>query len=161
MPALSFGPLVRPLDPPILDPWKGWTASGGMLDTQPYFGPGCHAQIRLELFTRYAPYTDAERNSLPVLVSYWAQGRQFLASSCFQWTGGHFGAAPPETTRWWRRLKTWIRKAAVPLPTHDPQVIFWSFPFALEVLKRGVAYSANNWPLDQAIANATPSTRRR
>lgn len=132
-----------------------------MLDRQPYFGAGCHAQIRLDLFTRYAPYTDTERQTLPVLVSFWAEGREFLASSGFQWIGGHYGSAPRETTRWWNRLKTWMRRVAVPLATLDPRVTYWSFPFALEVLKRGVPYYANNWPLNDSIRNASFSVKRR
>jgi hypothetical protein len=56
---------------------------------------------------------------------------------------------------------TWMRRAAAPLPTSHPHVTFWAFPFALEVLKRGTAYYANNWRLDESISEAKlPAGRR-
>jgi hypothetical protein len=157
----GLGPLVRPPDPSIPDPWAGWVEKVDMRGERPRFGPGCHCEIRLTLSTRYSPYTNDELSTLPVVVSYWTHGREFLESSSFQWTGGHFRSAPPQTQRWWNRLKAWMDRAAVRLPTGSSGVTFWSFPFASELLKRGIPYGANNWPLDDAIRRATPITPSR
>jgi len=124
------------------------------------FGPGCHPWIRLSLSTRYQPYTDAERSASMVLRSFRTRDHEFLAASDFEWTGGHFRTAPGQTTRWWNRLKAWMRREALALPTMDPRVTFWAFPFALALLKRGVPYYSRNWPLDEAIRNASVSSPR-
>jgi hypothetical protein len=156
--ATGIGPIVRPPDPPVPDPWAGWVEKTGVVGAGPWLGPGAHSEIRLTLWTRYKPYTSDERSAGRPLISYWGDGREFLACSTFQWTGSRFRPAPTQTTRWWNRLKAWVSREAVKLPTRSRDVTFWSFPFALELLKRGVAYDANNWSLDDAIRQAQPRT---
>ncbi len=157
----GIGPLVRPPNPSIADPWAGWTEGASARTEKPWFGPGCHAEIRLTLSTRYKAYTNDECSTLPVLVSYWMQGRELLASSSFQWTESRSRSTPPQTRRWRNRLKAWMNRVLVRLPTSDPRVTFWSFPFALELLQHGVPYHANNWLLDDAIQHAKLITSNR
>jgi hypothetical protein len=77
-----------------------------------------------------------------VLHSFRTRDHEFLAASDVEWTGGHFRTAPGQTTRWWNRLKAWMRREA------------------LALLKRGVPYYSRNWPLDEAIRNASVSSPR-
>jgi len=91
-------------------------------------------------------------------VSYWVHGSEFLVSSSFGRTANRFPSAPPPTKRWWNRLKAWMDRVAVPLPTSDPLVTFWSFPFALDLMKRGAPYRASGWSLDDAMQRAKPLT---
>jgi hypothetical protein len=129
---------------PIADPWAGWIGPPG-------FGPGCHPWIRLELWTRHRPYTQQERSALHELVAFWLDQNDMLVVSDFQWTGSHFRPAPPQTQRWWNRMKSWVDRSAVKLRA-DPG--FWAFPSALRKLKGGMGYYSRNFNLDNAIRNA-------
>src|SRR6266700_3415444 len=77
--------------------------------------------------------------------------RDMLVVSDFQWTGNHFGPAPPQTQRWWKRMRGWIDKTAVRLEGTSG---FWAFPSALQKLKNGMRYYARGFDLDQAIRTA-------
>lgn len=129
---------------PIPDPWAGWTGSAS-------FGPGCHPWIRLEVWTRHRPYTEHERATLHELNAFWANKEDMLVVSDFQWTGGHFSPAPPQTLRWWNRMRNWMDRNAVRLRTNPG---FWAFPSALRKLKGGMRYYSRNYDLDEAIRQA-------
>ncbi len=151
LPLVNMDPGPRPLigpegsnDPPILDPWTGWTGPAG-------FGPGCHPWIRLELWTRHRPYTQQEHGALPELNAFWIDQNDLLAISGFQWTGSHFRPALRQTQRWWNRLKSWMERAAVRLRVNPG---FWAFPSALQKLKGGMGYYARNFDLDDCIRKA-------
>jgi hypothetical protein len=125
----------------IADAWSGWTEKRPGADpTVPYFGPGHHAMIRLSLTTRHRPYTEEEKNSLPVLNSYWDGENDLLVVSDFQWIAGHYAPPPSATLRWWKRLWSWLDSSAVRI-SPPPQII-WAFPSALEKLRSGMAYEA-------------------
>lgn len=128
--------------PPIPDPWTGWTGSAS-------FGAGCQPWIRLEICTRHRPYTEEERRSLRELNAFWTDKDDRLVASGFQWTGGHFRPAPPQTLRWWNRMRGWLNRNAVQL-SHG----FWAFPSALHKLKGGMQYYSRNFELDDAIRRA-------
>jgi hypothetical protein len=130
--------------PPIPDPWAGWVGPAG-------FGPGCHPWIRLEIWTRHRPYTQQERTTLHRLNAFWTNEDDMLVVSGFQWTGSHFRPAPPQTLRWWNRMRNWVDRTAVKLRA-DPG--FWAFPSALQKLKGGMRYYSRNFDLDDAIRNA-------
>jgi hypothetical protein len=130
-----------PRHPPIPDPWAGWIGLPG-------FGSGCHPWIRLEIWTRHRPYTQLERTSLRELNAFWLNQDDMLVVSGFQWTGGHFRPAPPQTQRWWNRMRGWVDRTAVRLRS-DPG--FWAFPSALRKLKDGMHYYSRNFDLDGAI----------
>ena len=133
-----------PQDPPIPDPWTGWTGPPG-------FGPGCHPWIRLELWTRHRPYTQQERAALPELNAFWLNQDNMLVVSGFEWTGSHFRSAPPQTQRWWNRMKGWVDRTAVRLHANPG---FWAFPSALQKLKDGMRYYSRNFDLDDSIRDA-------
>jgi hypothetical protein len=136
-----IGPNSPPLYPAIPDPWSGWTGTDG-------FGPGCHPWIRLDLWTRHKPYTEQERQTLNVLNTFWADNDDMLVVSDLQWTGGHFRPAPPQTQRWWNRMKGWIDRNAIRLRSNPS---FWAFPSALRKLKGGMQYYSRNYNLDENI----------
>lgn len=138
-----IGPNSPSLYPPIADPWSGWTGTN-------LFGPGCHPWIRLELRTRHLPYTEQERATLQELNAFWLSQEDMLVVSDFQWTGSHFRPAPAQTQRWWNRMKGWIDRNAVRLPTHAG-FSFWVFPSALKKLKSGMRYYSRGFDLDDAI----------
>jgi hypothetical protein len=151
LPLVEMDPGPRPLIgpegpgyPPIPDPWAGWIGPPG-------FGSGCHPWIRLELWTRHRPYTQQERNTLHELNYFWRNQHDMLVVSGFQWTGSHFRKAPPQTQRWWNRVKGWVDRTAVRLRS-DPG--FWAFPSALQKLKDGMRYYSRNYDLDDAIREA-------
>jgi len=131
-------------DPSILDPWAGWIGPPG-------FGSGCHPWIRLELWTRHRAYTQEERAALPELNAFWLNEDDMLVISGFQWTGSYFRPAPPQTQRWWNRMKGWVDRSGVRLRTNPA---FWVFPSALQKLKAGMRYYSRNFDLDDAIRNA-------
>lgn len=138
-------PLIGPEGPgypPIPDPWTGWMGMPG-------FGPGCHPWIRLKVHTRHRPYTQEERASGQRLISFWLNDHDLLAVSDLQWTGSHFRPAPPQTQRWWNRMRGWVDRSAVRLHSG-----FWAFPSALQKLKDGMQYYSRNFDLDDAIRNA-------
>jgi len=137
-------PVIGLRPPPIPDPWEGWFGPAG-------FGSGCHPWIRLELWTRHCSYTHEERDSGQPLASFWLDDRDMLVVSDFQWTGNHFGPAPPQTQRWWKRMRGWIDRTAVRLEGTSG---FWAFPSALQKLKNGMRYYARGFDLDQAIRTA-------
>ena len=114
--------------PSIPDPWAGWSGP-------PSFGPGCHAWIRLELWTRHRPYTERERASLYEKNFFWLKDHDMLVVSDLQWTGGHFRPAPLQTQRWWNRMKGWLERTAVRLHRNPS---FLAFPSALQKLKNGM-----------------------
>lgn len=147
-----IGPNSPPRHPPIPDPWSGWTGTD-------QFGPGCLPWIRLELTMRHWPYTEQERATLQELKAFWIDSDDMLVVSDFQWTGGHFRPAPPQTLRWWNRMKRWVDRNAVQLPT-QARFSFWAFPSALQKLKSGMRYYSRNFDLDDAIRRAENSRRR-
>lgn len=142
---------LAPQYPPIPDPWAGWTGPAG-------FGPGCHPWIRLELRTRHRPYTEQELATLHERNAFWLGKDDMLAVSGFQWTGSHFRPAPPQTHRWWNRMKRWVDRNAVQLPT-KAGFSFWAFPSALQKLKSGMRYYARNFDLDDSIRHAENTLR--
>lgn len=142
-PIRLIGPQDPPRDPPISDPWSGWTGTDR-------FGPGCLPWIRLEVWTRHRPYTQQERSTLKQLNAFWVNQQDMLVVSDFQWTGSHFRPAPPQTQRWWNRMKGWVARNAIRLPTHAG-FNYWAFPSALEKLKSGMQYYSRNFDLDEAI----------
>lgn len=151
LPRVNMDPGPRPLIgpegpqyPPILDPWTGWTGPPG-------FGSGCHPWIRLELWTRHRPDTQQERTALPELNAFWLNQDDLLAVSGFSWTGSHFRTAPPQTQRWWNRMKGWVDRTAVRLRANPG---FWAFPSALLKLKGGMRYYSRNFDLDDSIRDA-------
>lgn len=147
LPLIKMDPGPRPLVvqfPPIPDPWTGWFGPPG-------FGSGCYAWIRLELHTRHRPYTGQERASLQEQNFFWLKDHDMLVVSDLQWTGGHFRQAPPQTQRWWNRMKSWLERNAVRLHSNPG---FWAFPSALQKLKNGMRYYSRDWDLDDAIRHA-------
>jgi hypothetical protein len=139
-------PLIRagsvPPYPPISDPWAGWTGSAS-------FGTGCHPWIRLQVWTRHHPYTEQELQTLHEVNDFWAHKEDKLVVSGFQWTGGHFHPAPPQSQRWWNRMRGWVNRNAIPLGAG-----FWAFPSALQKLKNGMRYYSRNFDLDDGIRKA-------
>jgi hypothetical protein len=137
----------------IANPWGGWIQERLGADSRSlYFGPGHPAEIRLELWLRHHPYSEVERNSLPILNSWYLRNTDLLPVSDFQWIGNHYETALPETWRWWRRLKRWMAKNTTRLV--EGKHSFWAFPSALSKLRSGIAYEARGWNLDDAIRNA-------
>jgi hypothetical protein len=96
------------------------------------------------------PYTEQERATLRELNAFWLSQEDMLVVSDFQWTGSHFRPAPAQTQRWWNRMKGWIDRNAVRLPTHAG-FSFWVFPSALKKLKSGMRYYSRGFDLDDAI----------
>jgi hypothetical protein len=80
-----------------------------------------------------------------------------LVVSGFQWTGGHFSPAPPQTQQWWNRMRRWVEKTAMRLHAKPG---FWAFPSALQKLKGGMQYYSRNYNLDEGIRVAeTPQSK--
>lgn len=146
-----IGPNSPPLYPPIPDPWSGWIGTD-------QFGPGCLPWVRLEVWTRHQPYTQDERATLQELNAFWTKNHELLVVSGFQWTGNHFRPAPPQTQRWWNRIRGWVDRNAVKLRSG---VNFWAFPSALEKLKSGMRYYSRNFDLDDAIQHAENLDQRK
>lgn len=136
----------------IFDPWEDWTERGtGANSTTPYFGPGHPAEIRLELWLRHHPYSDTEKTTLPMLVSWWMGDEDLLPASSFQWIGNRYQPAPQETWRWWRRLKALVARKAIRLTPPEVRWSFWAFPSAFRKLKNGMTYYSQGWDLTEAI----------
>lgn len=114
--------------------------------TRPYFGVGNSAEIDLRLWLRHQPYSEAERKTLPTLVSWWMQDFDLLPLSSF---GRSSQKVPEPTKRYWRRLKAFVAREAIALAY--PRQTFWAFPSAFEKLKGGMRYYANNFNLTEAI----------
>jgi hypothetical protein len=142
----------------ISDPWAGWTEQEPGADpATPYFGPGHPAEFRLEVWTRHRPYSDEERATLPTLISHWDGKQDLLVASGFQWIGGHYRPPPPQTNRWWNRLKAWLGRSASRLG--DRRQTLWAFPSALQKLKGGMAYEPRGWDLSESIRMAALEPR--
>ncbi len=140
-------------DQVIADPYAGWTEqSPGADSLAPYFGPGHLAEIRLELWTRHRPYSEAEKASLSMLDARWDGDHDVLSVSDFQWIGNHYGPAPRSSWRWWKRLEAWLTETSTPIG--EKSWAFWAFPSALAKLKKGMTYYARGWELDEAIRTA-------
>jgi hypothetical protein len=77
--------------------------------------------------------------------------QDMLVVSDLQWTGSYFRPAPPQTQRWWNRIKRWLDRNAVRLHSNPG---FWAFPSALQKLKNGMRYYSRDWDLDDAIRHA-------
>jgi hypothetical protein len=128
----------------ITDPWAGWTEErSGANPTVPWLGAGCHAEIRLELWTRHRPYSAEERATLPTLTSFWIGDSDLLVVSDFQWIGGHYSPPPPQTRRWWNRLRAWLNRTSTRVTVNSQS--FWAFPSALKKLQAGMAYDARGF----------------
>src|SRR3984893_3425978 len=54
-----------------------------------------------------------ERATPHELNSYWLNKDDMLVVSDFQWTGSHFRPAPPQTQRWWNRMRGWVERTAI------------------------------------------------
>lgn len=142
----------------IADPCEGWIEQiTGAEPATPYFGPGHPAEIRLELWLRHRPYSQIERSTLPELVSWWMGNSDLLPVLDFQWIGNHYGLAPQETWRFWRRLKAWIARKTIRLTPVGQRWSFWAFPSAFHKLKNGMTYDARGWDLTKAIRTADAS----
>jgi hypothetical protein len=119
-------------DIPIPDPYAGWSERlPAATRDRPFFGshPGL-----IWLYISLPPAADAP---VPMSALGWI-GNRYRAS-------GH--GATAATTRYWRRLKTWIRDRThlVPrggLAAHHPVEIA-AFPAALAVLKSGIPGELN------------------
>ena len=83
-----------------------------------------------------------------MLNAFWADNDDMLVVSDLQWTGGHFRPAPPQTQRWWNRMKGWIDRNAIRLRSNPS---FWAFSSALRKLKGGMQYYSRNYNLDENI----------
>jgi hypothetical protein len=151
-PGPRTGFLVPDPDPPIRDPFAGWTQPTSGPFESPYFGPAHPGVMRLTLWTRHLPYTHEERATRSPLTSYWIDRQQLVASDI---QFGGYEAPPDVHKRWYGRLKTWMARAAVKLEADGLPHKFYAFPFALALLKQGMPYQANGWRLDAAIAEAT------
>ena len=110
------------------------------------------------------PYSEAEKASLCMLVSYWTRGRAVLVLSNLQWIGDHYRPAAQATWRWWSGLESWVTENAARIGRFidkdddtgkEVKWSFWAFPSALQKLKRGVEYDACGWKLGQEIQAAT------
>jgi hypothetical protein len=151
-------PTEREADRAAPDAWSGWIESRPRYDpTMPNLIPGHPAEIYLELWTRHRPYSESERASLPMLLSYWNGEHDVLVLSTLAWIGDHYGPAPPTAWSWWRRLEAWVTLHAARIggfPNQDvaygaeADASFWAFPSALEKLKSGMTYEARGWDLD-------------
>lgn len=140
----------------ITDPWKGWIEQRRGRDSRtPYFGPGHPAEIRLELWLRHQPYTDAERATLWKQVSWYMGDTDLLPVSGFQWIGSK---APRHTWQWWQRLTAWISQNSIRVGRFEgsrrKEWSFWAFPSAFTKLRSGMAYYARGYELEDAIRNA-------
>ena len=137
----------------IADPWSGWVAERPVVEhAEPSFGVFGRGLVRLTLWTRVVPYTETEKESISVRISFWMEGHDFLALSGISF-GGELNAARPDTLRWCGRFKRWVSKTAVCLkPSHGQK--FWAFPSAFQRLERRTKYYANGWNLDASIREA-------
>jgi hypothetical protein len=156
------GPLPLPIDrntgQAVADAWSGWMETRPRSDpTMPNFVPGHPAEIYLEVWTRHRPYSQAERASLPMLLSYWTGEHDVLVLSTFGWIGDYYAPAPPAAWSWWRRLEAWMAVQTTSIggfPNSDDDgglgegVSFWALPSALEKLKSGIPYEARGWDLE-------------
>lgn len=134
----------------ISDPWGGWTEQRqGGNPMVPYFEDH-PAVIHLELWSRHRPYTE-EKPDRPILDARWDRQQDLLAASSLQWIGGR--SPPPQTRRWWNRLKAWLGRSTARIDAGGRQT-FWAFPSALRKLKDGMAYDAWNWDLSRGIQAA-------
>jgi hypothetical protein len=137
---VSSGPLpllgVRLKDPvkPIEDPWLGWIERRqGANSSVPCFGAGHPGVIWLNL-----RITARETGSICGLSSFeWIGSRYALIGS----------AATPQTERWWRTLRTHIRKITqrvprVRLDSSTPSEVY-AFPTAYDELKAGGSADMN------------------
>lgn len=141
----------------IANPWSGWTELvTGREPTQPYFGPGHPAEIRLSLFTRHQPYSQQERNEATILNGMRLGDKDLMMSSSFQWIGNHYQVAPRQTHQWWRRLRRWVKSKAVRLRRYSTvsncyceRWSYWALPSAYWKLKNGMEYYADGWDLKE------------
>jgi hypothetical protein len=141
-----------------------WFVPGGLEQQSagppevPFSGANPHEHMRLTLWTRHLPYTLAERFTRRPLISFW-DGKELLAVSDLQFGARGQYAMPASQKRWFARMKTWIARAAVKLEAQGSGEKFYAFPSALALLKRGVPYYANGFPLDREIAEAAMPVR--
>jgi hypothetical protein len=150
-------PFVNVPDSPqvVFDSWKACIEQHASANsTKTYFGLGHSAEIRLELWLRHHPYSETEKTTLPVLISWWMENKDLLAASDFQWIGNRYEQAPQQTHRWWKRLKVFVARKAIRLTPSGQRWSFWAFPSAFRKLKNGMAYSSRGWDLTEAIRTA-------
>lgn len=76
--------------------WTGWTQEGSGTK-EPYFGPTCPNIIDFNICM-------PERNT---------KGEYGIPKSSFSWSGNTFQKADELTTKWWNRLKSFIKKNSV------------------------------------------------
>jgi hypothetical protein len=132
------------------DPWAGWVAPVEEMPRAARLGAVPSSVVHLQLWSRHRPYSEQELRSLPAAVSWWTEGREFVASSHVSWIGNRYASigapAHPATVKCWARFQRWMRANATPLKVHR-QVTFLAFPSALRRLRSGIPYYANNWEL--------------
>ncbi len=116
----------------IENPFAGWTeVKSGADASQPYFGPGHPGVFWLKLLTR-----ETHRMTREPLIGL----------SSFEWIGNHYRVlgsfAKPQTERFWKTLRLWVRKYAVQVPRGGPRNAtppeIWAFPGAQSMFKAGV-----------------------
>ena len=129
-----LGPTHHDPDGVVRNPWDGWTERRPGADpTTPYFGAG-HPGI-IWLNARPRGHTSPESIGL----------------SSFEWIGNWYRligrSAPEVTSRWWQRLRRWIKRAAKRVPRTgrldgpDPEI--WALPEAYHLLLVGTPRDDN------------------
>ena len=130
-------PLLGPkIDDPVqsvLDPWKGWAERrSGANSSVPYFGAGHPGVIWLN-------------------VRVPGRSASSIGLSSFEWIGNWYriiGKPASETTsRWWQRLRRWVKKSAVRIPRSGALVgrdaEIWALPSAYDLFAKGTPRDAN------------------
>lgn len=130
-------PLLHPGGEQVLikDPFAGWQElRPGRDRSVPYFGPSWLPTLLLRLWT-------PGWNGLP---------EDLLPISGFEWYGRNSSRSPPpETQRWWNRLRRWVGRRAVRVtregPLHGSHADIWAMPAALRAIKAGLERMDNPW----------------
>jgi hypothetical protein len=143
----------------VVDPWNGWITDRWSEDGKTPYLSNHFAEIRLHLWLRHQPYTEAELANPIRSSSYYIRDSDLLPVSEFLWIGDYFKPAPLETWRWWIQLTKWMSNHTIPigefeLDNTSQTFSFWAFPSAFNKLKGGMAYAAKGHDLTEAIQNA-------
>jgi hypothetical protein len=107
----------------INNPWEGWEENKtGYNASEPYFGAG---HVGIIWFNNRASILD-----------------NIISMSSFEWIGNHYSIlgqkAPEETEKWWKALRTKIKKISIKIGRNDtmrPEV--YCLPGAKDKIDRG------------------------